>query len=141
MYYLASRCLMMIHLMRYIYFEHLMWFCIILSGTCFRIFSLVMICDHLTSYLSYLLVVSSYLCSNVSIWYCCCFICFKNWKKWVFLYFVRPSDIFQDFWYFLLIPQRVYIPDPHRYFLGDNIRDTEWDRDHNAEFISKLLNI
>jgi hypothetical protein len=28
MYYLVSRCLMMIHLMRYIYFDQLMWFCI-----------------------------------------------------------------------------------------------------------------
>ena len=109
MYYLVSRCLMMIHLMRYIYFDHLMWFCIYyhpmdLSGTCFRIFSLVTICDHLTSYASYLLVLFSYLFSNVFIWCCCCFTCLKFWKKWVFLYFFEVlrhfptySDIFRQY--------------------------------------------
>ena len=73
-----------------------MWFCIILSWVCSRTFSLVTICDHLTSYASYLLVVSSYLCSNVSIW-CYCFKCLKFWKKmsiFVFFEVVQHVPIF-----------------------------------------------
>jgi hypothetical protein len=67
------------------------------TSTCFKIFSLVMICDHLTSYASYLLVVFSYLCSKVFIWCCCCFTSLKNWKKWVFLYFFEVLRHFSTY--------------------------------------------
>ena len=78
-------------------------------------FSLVMMW-HLTSYASYLLVVSSYLCSNVSIWCCCCFRCFKNLKKTSIFVFFWGLATFSD-----IFCLRSYIPDPRRYFPRDNI--------------------
>ena len=41
----------------------------------------------------YISVLSPYLCANVFIWCCYCFICLKFWKKWIYFVFfnVRHS--------------------------------------------------
>ena len=68
----------------------------------FKLYSrYVITIQHLTSYASYILVVFSYLCSSVFIWYCCCFRGYKNWKKWlfnifVFFYALRHLPMFSD---------------------------------------------
>ena len=48
---------------------------------------------YLTSYIS---VFSSYLCANVFISCCYCFICLKIWKKWIYYAFFMLADIFAD---------------------------------------------
>jgi hypothetical protein len=83
-----------------------------LSG--FRIrYQLWCIIFYLASTTSYISVFSPYLCANVFIWCCCCFICLKFWKQWqyfVFCNFCRGFPIFCR-----LFPKRCF-PDPHWLF-------------------------